>query len=1392
MSRAHCQIHVSSVFPFMRRLLLAGFAALAAGVGPLAAAGAPEPWEAGPFVADPAAVIEAASRIGASAEDPVIVLFSETRLRFEEDGRVTRVKRVLYRIQQAEVDASWSALERSWAPWYQERPELRARVITPDGAVHSLDPATVAESGAAPEPDLFEDGRILRAPLPATGPGAVVEQEVTVRDTAPFFDAGTVETVWMRGMVPVHHAILAVDAPAGLPLRHVVRHLPEGGFHEETVGGRRRLSFEYRDLPPYGEIEPQQPLDLWASYVELSTGASWADVAGRYAEIVEEAARGAGSAPEVQAFLRSAGVPAASRRETIDRLLARLGSEVRYTGVELGAGAIIPRPPAETLRRKFGDCKDKAVLLTVLLRALDIPAQVALLLASEDGLDIEESLPGMGGFNHAIVVVPGTPEIWIDPTNRYARAGELPAGDQGRLALIASPKSGGLVRTPEATAADNREVVTRELVLADLGPARAVETNESRGEGERAVRAFYATQDEETLRESLLAYLRSSFQTDKLEKFDHSDPADLASPFHWRLEAAETQWGQTDRESAVVSVFPGAALSSLPDEISEGEEDAEPKPRQSEYLLAQPILLEVHHRAVPPAGFRPKPLPQGRVRRFGPATLSEDYTAAADGTVAATLRFEIDKRRLTAEEFNALREGVREVNGEGAVLLEFEQVGEAHLAAGRVREALDELRRLADLSPQKALPRTRLARALLAGGMGEEAREEARRAIALEPSFAIAHRDLAWILQHDEVGRRFGEGFDRAGALAAYRKAKELDPEDMIARADLAILLAHDEKGRRYAKGSDLAAAIDEYRELRTALDERSMDANLLFALFQARRFAEMKELLAELEPGEHSILRLVAAAVTEGSEAAIREAERRFPDVEERRNGLLEASQLLVQVRRYEDAAALVAQAARQAPNAAEILSRVEMLRKLRRHEELTFSLDKPADVAKQWLLAMASEPLDRAKIEALFSRDFVQELGSDEARRLFEGDAEARRGADQGEISSDVILDLLSTLHQTTVTGDDAVGYRVALTTQFDGDRDEVFLVREDGVFKIAGLDDPVESLGLEALRRLQRDDLRGARQWLDWAREEVRNVGGDDPLASSPFAALWTQGTEATADEARCAAASLLVSGDKSEKAVPLLLSCRDSAPDGARRTALDLALALAYRSLDRHADLAEEARRLAAAFPRSQRAYLLREGALASLARWDELRRLAEERLAVTADDPLPWLSLYGIANRRGDLEESERVLRRIVDNGKAGPFVFNNLAWLALVRGRVDDQAIEHGQRAAALGKYEDPDHLHTLAALYAEQGRTAEAYQLILQVLAARSTPRPEPHDWFVFGLLAEHYGLPEAARRYYARVTPPGPGETESTSTYRLAQQRLAATESQAALPARANLKAE
>src|SRR5690349_5145514 len=213
---------------------------------------AAEPWDAPAFAADPAALLRAASALPGEPEGGIDMILLETIYSFDGAGRQTYTQRMVYRFTDGSAHESWSALEQPWAPWHQDRPVLKARVVIQDGssvAEHRLDPATITENAESQSsPDMFEDGRVLRAPLPATGAGAVVEEEITVRETAPFFDGGTVDFAYLQMAVPVRHVRLVLDAPADLPLRWVARQLPGVAPSEEMANGRRRLTFAVDDL----------------------------------------------------------------------------------------------------------------------------------------------------------------------------------------------------------------------------------------------------------------------------------------------------------------------------------------------------------------------------------------------------------------------------------------------------------------------------------------------------------------------------------------------------------------------------------------------------------------------------------------------------------------------------------------------------------------------------------------------------------------------------------------------------------------------------------------------------------------------------------------------------------------------------------------------------------------------------------------------------------------------------------------------------------------------------------------------------------------------------------------------------------------------------------------
>ena len=204
--------------------------------------------------------------------------------------------------------------------------------------------------------------------------------------------------------------------------------------------------------------------------------------------------------------------------------------------------------------------------------------------------------------------------------------------------------------------------------------------------------------------------------------------------------------------------------------------------------------------------------------------------------------------------------------------------------------------------------------------------------------------------------------------------------------------------------------------------------------------------------------------------------------------------------------------------------------------------------------------------------------------------------------------------------------------------------------------------------------------------------------------------------------------------------------------------------------------ETVRRLSAARPDSASAFSLEVASLSGLGRWDEVRAAAERRLQRAAEDPRAQAALALAAQERGDFDAAEQLLRHLAESGKASAAELNQLAWLLLVRGRAGDEGVELAQRANNLSSYKSYPALHTLAALYAEEGKTAESYKVILQALEAKDEPAAGGADWYVFGRLAEQYGLPDVARRLYARVGASPAGEAEALSSHHLAQERLAA----------------
>ncbi|HEY0140796.1 MAG TPA: DUF3857 domain-containing protein [Thermoanaerobaculia bacterium] len=1342
---------------------------------------AADPWDGAPMSAEPRAILAAAEAIPAGEAD-LVILLDETRHVFDERGRGTTTQRMLYRVVADSAVDNWSSITAPWAPWYQEKPTIQARVITKDGTVHALDEKALVEQPAREESlDIFSDNRIFRAPLPAIAPGSVVEQLITWKSKESFYDGAASDVSFFGSFKPVHRTRLVIDAPASLPLHLVNQTAPRIEPRREEKDGRVIITVEGGPFAPPDHFEWDLPFDVAPlPWFGVSTGSSWGDLAKKYSDVIDRQLANHG----LEAATREAIGNTKDKKEIIARSLAWIQKRIRYAGVEVGESSVIPRTPQTVLGNRYGDCKDKATLLVAMLRQAGLSAHVALLRAGED-FDVPRELPGLGMFNHAIVVVdpsgPGDTAIWVDPTDEYSRAGELPTMDQGRLALIASGKTTALTETPVAPSTSNRVVETRIFKLPEEGKATVTEITEAFGADESAMRRYYVATDRKQYRESIEGYVKSYYNAKALKDLSAGDARDLTKPFRITLEVSEAGRGVAMDGEAAVAIFPGSLLESLPwslraqpERPDDDEATKAKRKRRQDFVFSRPFVKEWQYRIAPPSGFVVRTLPQNETKKLGTLTLAQEYSVQADGSVLATFRFDSGKRRLSASEVEEVRKAIKELDEKQAVMIGFDQRGQLELAKGNISAALTEFRKLAALHPKEGRHQVEIAKALLAGGMGDAAREQIRKAIALEPNYPRAWRMQGIILQHDLFARPYRKGFDLAGAIAAYRKAKELDPKDEDIRAEYAKLLELGEEGLLFGRNAKIEEAVAEFRALITDFDDTRYQPELYLALSRLERFDELKKEVETAEiPLQRSLWRVVSIAATENSAAAIREAA--STDQSQRRELLRNAAGVLASLRRYPVAADLMEEATKGAPST-ETRSHIESLRKATRYDEVPLPENDPKSVVKKLAIQAFLADFDVEDVARYYASD-EGPLFDSEAHRTewrMARMAMVAMAREQGlplEFYADLGMGNVQIQHD----GDDAIGHRLRMRTTGGGSvtNDTVFVIKEGNEYRVSASRKSPGLIGFSVLRLLRDGKRDAARQWLNWTREEFAQTGGDDALATTPFSRYWPKSkATATDDEMRIAAAMLMPSKELGDRAIEILTAAREKASGDDERTKIDHALAITYAVKDEPEKLLPVAERLHAAMPDSETAFNYVTTALTGLHRHADSRKLAEKRMEQYPRDRSAMRVVAGAEMYLGNYAACDKQYRQIVTELEPTAGDYNNIAWNALLSGSNLERALEDAREAMKLPGG-NAALLHTLASLYAETGKSLEAREALLQSMDSAGREDPAPHDWYVLGRIAENYGVTDAAMAAYQKVEKP---KNLAASTYLLAERRMKA----------------
>ncbi len=328
--------------------------------------------------------------------------------------------------------------------------------------------------------------------------GDTVEIAYTLRGHNPVFGQRHFGQFDLQWQVPVHQVRARLMWPTKDPMAFNYRNGASQGQPSESSGFREMrwradqtvpIQVE-KDLPAWYDPYPHVQ---WASFKDWAEVAQWAEPLYRPPGTV---------APPVQHEIDRIAKAHLATDERLVESLRFVQRNIRYLGIEVGAGSHAPTDPATVLARRFGDCKDKTLLLLTLLQGLGIEARAALV-STQSRQGVADQLASPGPFNHVLVRarIAGT-DYWVDPT-LAPQEGKLSAISQPRLglALVIDAATTGLQAIALADASVKKKRVRSVYdVTAGLDkPVQFTVTTVSEGASAESLRAVIGRSNTEQL-----------------------------------------------------------------------------------------------------------------------------------------------------------------------------------------------------------------------------------------------------------------------------------------------------------------------------------------------------------------------------------------------------------------------------------------------------------------------------------------------------------------------------------------------------------------------------------------------------------------------------------------------------------------------------------------------------------------------------------------------------------------------------------------------------------------------------------------------------------------------------------------------------------------------------
>jgi hypothetical protein len=361
----------------------------------------------------------------------------------------------------------------------------------------------------------------------------------------------------VQGKIPVEHSRYLLRLPPNWEYRaDWINHpdqkpVEQGGAYVWEVTDVPRIESELHE-PPFRAMASAIVITFFSERIKSQTFKSWNDLGLWYSQLISGTRDASPSLQQKVQELAPASLPMFERIQALGRFAQR---DVRYAAIEIGVGGFRPHPASEIFAHRYGDCKDKANVLSTMLAQIGVKSHL-MLVHVQRGVYTEKTPPN-AAFNHAILAIelpqagyskplPAVYEhpklghlLIFDPTNDLVPLGQLPYYEQDSFALLVTDSGGELIHLPVSAPENNLLKRTARVKLLPDGSLQGEVEEATSGYRAALAREYWKDSTEKDRKKVLERILGASLGSFQLESIGVTNADDLDKDFvlHYTFHA---------------------------------------------------------------------------------------------------------------------------------------------------------------------------------------------------------------------------------------------------------------------------------------------------------------------------------------------------------------------------------------------------------------------------------------------------------------------------------------------------------------------------------------------------------------------------------------------------------------------------------------------------------------------------------------------------------------------------------------------------------------------------------------------------------------------------------------------------------------------------------------